>query len=746
MTQGTDNHKIIPVILCGGAGSRLWPMSRPEKPKQFHTLVNEYSLLANTISRMPRGDVGAIDFAQPIILGNQSLEREFRAEMNAGDIDPQIIILEPVIRDTAPAIAAVTAHIYAEHPDAFVLVVPSDARIDDHEAFKNSVMAAAELAADGTRIMTLGITPTRPDTQYGYIERGETIGRGYVVEKFHEKPDELTAQAYVESGRYLWNAGMFLYRADLMASTFEALQPTMWRYAGHAVRRATKNDVFMRLEPNAFSACDQLSMDYAIMENAGAIGVVEAKFDWDDLGSWSQLYEQAAKDDNANAISGHGIVVDATGNYIRARGTIVAIAGLDGITVVAEDGKVLVVPTDKAHLVKSVTGAFKKLQGLRPGLSGGDNTVIRNWLFDAALPFWAAHGLDHKNGGVHEALRFDGTPALNATKRLRVLGRQIYCFAHAKKMGWKGDALTPVRHCFDQLVSHGWHADGGWIHRFNRDGSVADDTRDTYDQCFTLLAFAWMMRAGIDVEEARVQFDRTMAYINENLMCPSGTGLLEGVGQSISPHRRANPHMHFLEAMLAAYEATNDVAFLNHGENIVALFESHFYDSDMATVTEFFNDDWSRVNEKGTYTRVEPGHHYEWVWLLLRYLEHRDRPGLFRKAAMLFATARAFGHHHRTGAAADTMQPDGRDMAVTARCWPQTEALKAAIAFEKAGLSVAADFKLSMLEILFEHYLDGPVIGGWYDRIDETGRMCAPDMPSSTFYHIYCALADYLGE
>lgn len=737
---------VIPVILCGGAGSRLWPMSRPEKPKQFHTLVNEYSLLANTISRMPRGNVDDFNFAQPIILGNQSLEREFRAEINAGDIDPQTILLEPVIRDTAPAIAAVTNYIHKQHPEAFVLVVPSDARIDNHEAFKKSVMAAIELAADGTRIMTLGITPTRPDTQYGYIERGATIGDGYEVAKFHEKPDEQAAQMYLDSGDYLWNAGMFLYRADLMADTFAQLQPTMWRYAGHAVRMAKTNGVFVRLEPNAFSACEQRSMDYAIMERASAIGVVEAQFDWDDLGSWSQLYAQAAKDDKANAVSGHTIMVEATGNYVRAKGAVVAVAGMQGVTVVAEDGKVLVVPTEKAHLVKSVTGAFKSLQGSRPGLSGGDNTVIRNWLFETALPFWAEHGLDHTHGGVHEALRFDGTPALHATKRLRVLGRQIYCFSHARKMGWKGDALSPVRHCFKQLVATGWHPDGGWIHRFNRDGSVADDTRDTYDQCFMMLAFAWMMRAGIDVEDAREQFDRTMDFISAQLMCPSGNGLLEGIGKSVSDLRRANPHMHFLEAMLAAYDATGEDVFLDRAEAMIALFESHFYDTEMATVTEFFKADWTRVNEKGTYTRVEPGHHYEWVWLLLRYLEHRDRPGLFRKAAMLFATARAFGHHHRTGAAADTMQPDGREMAVTARCWPQTEALKAAIAFEKAGLSVAADFKLAMLEILFEYYLDAPIAGGWYDQIDETGRICAPDMPSSTFYHIYCALADYLGD
>lgn len=737
---------VFPIVLCGGAGSRLWPMSRPEKPKQFHTLVNDHSLLANTIARMPHGITGDYSFEVPIVLGNQSLEKEFRAEINAGDMASDTIILEPVIRDTAPAIAAATAFVRDKDPEAYLLVVPSDARIDDQRAFEEAVLAALELAVDDNRVMTIGIKPTRPDTQYGYIELGEQLGAGHVVTRFHEKPNETAAQSYIDAGCYVWNAGMFLFRAEQMARLFENLQPKMWSYANDAVRKAGQDGVFVRLEPNAFSACDRLSMDYAIMEKADRIGVVEARFDWDDLGSWAQLYARAHKDENQNAIIGTGLTVEARKNYIRARGPVIAVAGIDGLTVVAEDDKVLVVPTEKSHLVKSVTSAFKALQHSRPGLSDGDNTVIRNWLFECALPFWIENGLDRDHGGVHEALNFDGTPAQHETKRLRVLPRQIYCFAHAKTMGWDGDAAGAVQHCFDTLVNTGWHADSGWVHRFKPDGSVHDDTRDMYDQCFCLLAFAWMIRANIKADEAKAQLDRTIAFLDTQLANKTHGGFAEAIGATQSPYRRANPHMHYLEAMLALYDATSDTSYLDRADHIIDLFDRHFYDPDTATLTEFFQNDWTRIEGNGDHARVEPGHHYEWAWLLLRYLKHRHRDGLEAKARTLFSTANAMGHHGYTGAAADSMMPDGTDVSVTARCWPQTEALKAAIAFEKCGLAAAKDLKKSMLKLLFERYLDGPIEGGWYDRIDETGRICAVDMPSSTFYHVYCALAEYLGE
>jgi len=740
----TSKLDIYPVILCGGAGSRLWPMSRPEKPKQFHNLVNDRSLLVNTIARMPTGDTDAAKFHSPVILGNKSLEKEFRAEMNAGDFAPATVILEPVIRDTAPAIAAVTAWLNALDSTAIALVVPSDARIDDHAAFHESVIAAAQMAATDQRIMTLGIRPTRPDTQYGYIERGGPLHAGHTVTRFHEKPDLDAAQRYLDSGKFVWNAGMFLYRVCDMAATFARLQPDIWAQAGAAVENARHDGVFVRLEPNAFAACERLSMDYAIMENADRIGVVEADFDWDDLGSWAQLYARAPKREDGNAVFGNGFAVEATGNYIRARDAVVAVAGIDDLTVVAEDGKVLVVPTAKSHLVKSVTSVFKGLQETRPGLSEGDHSVIRNWLFNTCLPFWHDHGLDRENGGVHEALGFDGAPDFSRARRLRVAARQIYSFSRAHLMGWNGDGPAAVTHCFDFLTGVGWHDEGGWIHLTDGTGAVIDDTRDLYDQCFCILGFAWMIRAGISAEAARHQADRTLAFMDDQMGDMIHGGYVESKPQKDGTPRRANPHMHFLEAMLAMYEATGESDYLDRAERIIDLFDQVYFDAGTGTLTEFFAADWRALPGGAGLSRVEPGHHYEWTWLLLKFLDHRPYDGLEPKVRSLFASARAFGHHAQSGAVADTLEPDGSDMSVTARCWPQTEALKAAIAFEKRGASSPADLKRDMLRLLFERYLVGPVAGGWYDSIDETGRICARDMPSSTLYHVVCALAEYL--
>ena len=294
-------------------------------------------------------------------------------------------MLEPAIRDTAAAIAAVTALYEADDADQLLLVLPSDARIDEHEAFRKTVAKAARIAARTDAIMTLGIAPTRPETQYGYIERGDALGEGFAVRRFREKPDLATAQASLQSGDFLWNAGMFLFRAGRMADEFRTLQPQIWQMASQAARNARIEGNKIWLDPDSFSAADKLSVDYAIMEKAANVGVVPAPFDWDDLGSWAQLYDHAPKDGDGNSLSGPVIAIDTKGTYVRAEDRLVAVAGIDDAVVVAEDGKVLVTHRDKAHLVKDVTAAFKS------GFAGSvahdrSKDTIRRWLFDDCLP------------------------------------------------------------------------------------------------------------------------------------------------------------------------------------------------------------------------------------------------------------------------------------------------------------------------------------------------------------------------
>ena len=415
---------VTPVILCGGAGSRLWPMSREDKPKQFHALVNDRSLLVNTIERMVPA-VPDVSFRPVHVIGSAALGEALEKEVSRAPVQPEILVLEPFIRDTAAAIAAAIATIAGTDPDELVIVLPSDARIDDVAGFQKTVAAAARIARDTDAIMTIGITPSRAETQYGYIEKGEPLGEGFRVTRFREKPDHETAEHYLKSGHFLWNAGIFLFRAGRLADDYARLQPEIWACARKAASEGVRDGRKLILDPDAFSASPKLSIDYAIMESAGNIGVMPAQFDWDDLGSWAQLYEGASKDDHGNALSGDVITVDAENNLVRARGATVAIAGVEDLVVVAEDNKILVTRRDCTHLVKDVTQAFK---------ARGDDShpsTVRSWLFETALPFWAEHGIDRVHGGVHEALKFDGTPAAHPFKRLRVLPRQIYCFSHA---------------------------------------------------------------------------------------------------------------------------------------------------------------------------------------------------------------------------------------------------------------------------------------------------------------------------
>lgn len=365
----------------------------------------------------------------------------------------------------------------------------------------------------------------------------------------------------------------------------------------------------------------------------------------------------------------------------------------------------------------------------------------RRWMLDVAFPYWARHGIDRDNGGVHEALLFDGSPAPHPAKRLRVLARQIYCFSQASLLDWRGDAEEILRHCLDTLTTTGWHEDGGWIHLFNPDGSVQDAKRDTYDQCFVLFGLAWLYRA-TGWQEARDWSDRTLDFMYEALADYAHGGFFEDDARRLP--RRANPHMHFLEAMLAWYEATGEEHYLDRAHAMVTLFERHFFDADNSTLSEYFAGDWTPLRANAGDRRIEPGHHYEWAWLLSRFSEYRPSASVDAKARQLFAIAATFGHHVNTGAAANGMQPDGSFVEPAARLWPQTEALKAAITFEKKDLSVAAELRRRMISVLFAHYLDGPVAGGWYDAIDAQGNVIAPDMPSSSFYHVVCALTEYV--
>lgn len=739
-----SSHTITPVVLCGGAGSRLWPMSRDSMPKQFHKLVNDKTLLTNTLERVDwKGE--RLRYLPTRIVGGVAFESLLVEQGETGSTEVERYILEPLIRDTAAAIASAIVDLAESDPQRMVLVLPSDHQISDAGAFFDVIRTGADALAERGGIMTIGIAPTRPETQYGYIERGEGDGPVYDVSRFREKPDLATAETFLASGRFFWNGGIFMFRAGEMAAELERQQPEVWTQAKLAVERAEFDGKCCRLDAEAFAASPKISIDYAVMENAPVIGVVAASFDWNDLGSWNQLHDGSPLDEAGNARFGDVVAIDVKNSYLRSEDRLLAVAGLENIIVVSQPDALLIAHRDKSHLVKDIaqqikqTGEWPPLAVAHSGRPVPSPRLIRKWLFDTALPLWAGAGLDRVHGGVHEALNHDGSPADHGYKRLRVLARQIYCFAYARILGWEGGPPDLLEHCFNTLVQTGWHEDGGWIHLWNADGTVMDAQRDTYDQCFVLLALAWLWRA-TKWPEAREWAERTIAYMDDHLVDRANGGFYESSLRL--DYRRANPHMHYLEAMQAWYEVTGERAFLDRAQTAVDLFVNVFFEADSWSVTEHFERDWSVRADKPA--RIEPGHHYEWVWLLLRQARFADQPQLKEYCRKLYATSHAFGHARGTDAVCDSMAPDGSAMIGTARLWCQTEALKAGLLARADGLPGDETLFIRMLDVIFNRYLVAPTPGGWYDQIDPNGRVISKDMPASTFYHVFCALVEYL--
>ncbi|MAY61720.1 MAG: phosphoheptose isomerase [Rhizobiales bacterium] len=738
-----DTLDLTPIILCGGAGSRLWPMSRETKPKQFHRFINDKTLLVNTLERVAYVGKG-LNYLPARIVGGIAFEEQLVEQGETGSTEVERYVLEPMIRDTAPAIAAAVADLAVSDPERIVVVLPSDHEIPDHAAFHSVLRRAAEELRGRGGIMTIGIAPTRPETQYGYIERGEGDGPAYDVLRFREKPDLGTAKQFIQSGRYFWNGGIFMFRVADMAAELERQQPEVWKQARLAVANARIEGKRVRLDAEAFAAAPKISIDYAVMENAASIGVIEATFEWSDLGSWSQLHDASHKDEHGNACFGEVLTLDVRNSYLRSEDRLLAVAGLDDLVVVSQPDALLITHRDRSYMVKNLFEQVRKMDWPPLAVAHSGRPVpslehIRKWLFESALPLWSTAGLDLINGGVYEALHHDGTPADLGFKRLRVLARQIYCFSHARMLGWNGNSDNVLHHLFNTLTGTGWHAEGGWIHTFRTDGSVLDDQRDAYDQFFVLFALAWLWRA-TKWPEAEEWARRTIEFVDARLADTENGGFFESTKPT--DYRRANPHMHALEAFLAWYEATGEQAFLDRATKMVDLFRERFFDHETWSVTEYFAPDWSSCTDR--VAEIEPGHHYEWIWLLLRYAEVSGDTQVRDYCRKLYATSHAFGHARGTDAVCDRMAPDGSNMSGTSRLWPQTEALKAGLRARLDGLPGDETLFIRMLDVIFNRYLVSPVEGGWFDQLDARGRVISANMPTSTFYHVFCGLVEYL--
>jgi len=341
---------LYPVILSGGSGTRLWPMSRTLYPKQLLRLTGEDSLLQQTVRRV--GDRGR--FAPPLLVANEEHRFIVAEQLRAIKALSPILLLEPIGRNTAPA-ACVAALILAERdPDALMLLLPSDHIIADEAAFAAAIDRAAAAARAGALAM-FGITPERPETGYGYIRRGapvDGIAGVFRVAEFVEKPSAELAQRFVASGEYFWNGGMFLFPAAFFLDELERMRPDIVEACRRALHAARRDDDFIRLDREAFENCPADSIDYAVMEHTSRAAVVPVRMGWSDVGSWDALWEISGKDAAGNAILGNVVAEDTRNCYLRSETGLVAAIGIEDLVVIATADAVMLAPRDRTQEVR----------------------------------------------------------------------------------------------------------------------------------------------------------------------------------------------------------------------------------------------------------------------------------------------------------------------------------------------------------------------------------------------------------
>jgi len=349
---------IIPVILSGGSGTRLWPLSRARYPKQLQRLTSERSILQETALRLGH----RAGFAAPMVVCNQDHRFIIAEQLRAIGVEPRQIVLEPVGRNTAPA-ATVAALLVAASapPDSTLAILPADHVIDGEDAFRGAVVAGAAIARDGW-IVAFGIRPTSAHSGYGYLNRGRALDEnagGYQVERFVGKPVPEVAARLLDEGDYLWNSGIFVFRASTLLGELERLRPEMVQACRSALAEGRDDLDFFRLGADAFESIASISIDYAVLERTTRAAVIEADFGWSDVGSWASLLDIGEKDGDGNLLIGDVLVRGVSNSYIRAESALIAAIGLEDVTVVETGDAILVAASDWLEEIKAVVERLK---------------------------------------------------------------------------------------------------------------------------------------------------------------------------------------------------------------------------------------------------------------------------------------------------------------------------------------------------------------------------------------------------
>ncbi|RLQ21289.1 mannose-1-phosphate guanylyltransferase/mannose-6-phosphate isomerase [Seongchinamella sediminis] len=362
---------LTPVLLSGGVGSRLWPVSREAHPKQFQPLAGELSMLQETLQR-----TSGLDESAPVVVCNEEHRFMVAEQLRQVNLDASALILEPAGRNTAPAVALAALYTAAEEPQSLLLVLPADHLIQDVAAFVAAVGKAVPMAQQG-RLMTFGVVPTSPETGYGYIKCGESLAADlFDLERFVEKPDAATASEYLASGNYLWNSGMFLISAAAYLDELGKHAPEILASCRAAMEAANRDMDFIRPDPALFDSCPADSIDYAVMEHTDRGGVVSLDCGWSDVGAWSALWDVAEHDAQGNVSRGDVILDNCSDSYFYSDSRLLAATGVDGLVVVETADAVLVADRDKVQDVKRIVNRLKQQE--RPEVSL-HRRVYRPW-------------------------------------------------------------------------------------------------------------------------------------------------------------------------------------------------------------------------------------------------------------------------------------------------------------------------------------------------------------------------------
>ena len=718
---------VYPVIMCGGSGTRLWPASRPSRPKQFIPLTGPRSLFQETVERARRLD----GFRRLTVVAGAGQAHWLTGQLAAMGVDADVI-LEPEGRDSAPAVAVAAHHVRDLDPDGTLVILASDHHVPDAEAFRSTIGTAAKGAQDG-RIVTLGIRPREPSSAYGYI-RSEGTDEVRPVAAFVEKPDAETAQRYMDEG-YLWNSGNFIARADTLLSELDTHAAEVSRGAKAALDGG-RPGAHGKLLAASFAQVPKISVDYAVMERTKRAAVVPSDLEWSDLGAWDAVYATQPHDDAGNAVQGESVLVDVTNSYIRAaEGRFIVAADVDGLAIVDEDDVTFVTRLDRAQRVKDVVEELRRqaraeIDRPRPAFSlTAASDRLSRWLRTAAWPLWWSLGYDRERDMWRESLSPEGKPTGEA-RRARVQGRQTFVFAAARRFDWAGPWQEAVAAGCRAMETYR-DADGFLRTRMNADGEVLDDETLLYDQTFVLLALA----EGADViEGAEEQALALMDRLDERF------GYQRGYRERGAHPFQSNAHMHLFEAAQAWFEASGGTRWRDVANGIAMLARDRFVDAEGGFLREFFDGDWLPAAGRDGGI-VEPGHQFEWAWLFARWTALSNDSSWLEVAARLF-DAGMKGVDPERAVALDTMDTSLRPVTERARLWHQTEWLKAALILARMGPEEERERYHDEAQRAFDalmRYLDTEVPGLWRDKLTGENTFSIEPSPASSLYHIVAA-------